>query len=87
MLMQEQANYKQLHAEMESELQRLRKEASDHAAALSADGKAAQEAASAARSEAARSRVSPAAFTWEPSCSYYFPLQLSLHLVEAFDCL
>lgn len=44
---------------MEAELQRLRKEASEHAAVLAADSKAAQEAASAARSEAARSRVRP----------------------------
>jgi hypothetical protein len=55
--LQEQANYKQLAEDMEAELARVKKDASEHAAQLSAAAQAKGEAASAARSEAARSRV------------------------------
>ena len=54
---QEQANYKQLTEDLEAELARVKKDASEHAAQLSAAAQAKGEAASAARSEAARSRV------------------------------
>lgn len=54
---QEQANYKQLTEDLETELARVKKDASEHAAQLSAAAQAKGEAASAARSEAARSRV------------------------------
>lgn len=55
--MQEQTNYKQLAEDLEAELQRVKKDAAEHAAQLSADAQAKGGAASAARSEAARSRV------------------------------
>jgi hypothetical protein len=54
---QEQANYKQLTEDLEAELARVKKDASEHAAQLSAAAQAKGEAASAARSDAARSRV------------------------------
>jgi len=43
--------------DLEAELARVKKDASEHAAQLAADSRTAQEGASAARSEAARSRV------------------------------
>ena len=54
---QTQDNYKQLQQDLEAELKRVRKEALEHAAVVSAECQAAQKAAAAARTEAACSRV------------------------------